>query len=181
MRPNHYVTIEILRGTGGLSSPQVAGILLWELHGVFHQLPGRYAIALTKPTFSGVRVFASSRDDLDVLHQTLQGKNVVKNYCRFGYPQIVPDNYDGAWKSYARYRIPSRKAERNEGGMLRLKRIEHADKNGLPYFILKSQSNGQSFGLYVNPQPGKPNVDDCRPDSYGLAVATRPFCVPDIP
>jgi len=182
MRPQNFVTIDINQGGGGLSRPIIAGALLRVLHGVFKENENKYAIAIPDHGFGWVRVFAGSREDLDLLHENIKGNQVVKDYCRFGYPQAVPEGFSGPWKRYSRFRIPSRNAERNENGTVRMRRIEKAENEQLPYFIVRSKSNGQGFSLHVKIETssGPQKLNECEPNSYGLSVTTRPFALPDL-
>lgn len=167
-----------------LPAPVIAGAMLKVLHGVFGQEPGRYALALPKHAsapFAALRVFAAGREDLDGLVQGVEGHPVIRDYARIGYPRKVPADWDGPWLEFRRYRIPSRKAGRKPGDMLRERRMAQAEERRLPYFILQSRSNGQQFGLYLEILPAGAPGGEARPDGYGLSVPTRPFALPDLP
>ncbi|HEY1092702.1 MAG TPA: type I-F CRISPR-associated endoribonuclease Cas6/Csy4, partial [Burkholderiaceae bacterium] len=99
---------------------------------------------------------------------------------RFTYPKAVPEGFTGPWVSYRRYRIPSRRAERKAEGNLRLRRIQTADAAELPYFSLRSQSNGQTWRLYVEARPAA-TAEQAEPDAYGLATQSRPLALPRLP
>lgn len=169
MKPQHYVDFQIalperepdtpspkyehVQGSGTtLPAPVIAGAMLKVLHGLFGQQPGRYALALPKhqsAPFAALRVFAENRDDLDELVQAVEGHPVIRDYSRIGYPRKIPKDHDGPWVEFRRYRIPSRKAGRKPGDILRERRMMQAEERRLPYFILNSLSTGQQFGLYV--------------------------------
>ncbi len=85
------------------------------------------------------------------------------------------------WCSYRRYRIPTRRSERRADGTVRQRCIQFADQEQLPFFQLRSQSNGAHFGLRVHILPGQADGPACEPDSYGLAVTSRPLALPDLP
>lgn len=176
MAPRHYVDFQI----GPRPSPSAATLALKVLHGVFGQYPGHYALALPDypRSFPRLRVFAASREILDQL--VAASEESLKEIGRFAYPKTVPEDFTGPWVSYRRYRIPSRKAERKPDGNLRLRRIQSADAAELPYFALRSQSNGQVWRLYVEAQPALAPVP-ATPDGYGLATASRPFALPWLP
>lgn len=177
MRPEHFVTIDIEQGGGGLSRPIISGAVMRILHGVFKQNPGKFAIAIPEHGFEWIRVFTDNRENLDLLHDNIKDSHVIKAYARFGYPQEVPKNFSGKWKRYARFRIPSRNSERKEGGTLRLRRIEQTEEMDMPFFIVQSKSNGGQFSLHIYISDAQPS-DNCEPDSYGLSVTTRPFGLP---
>lgn len=186
MRPAHYVTIDIPGNEkgGGLPRPVVAGAILRVLHGAFRRHPGKYALALPgkdKNLFNCIRVFSQTRGDLDLLVDAIVDNPAIRDYGHIGYPRAVPENFDGPWKRYSRFRIPTRKADRDPDHALRTRRIAQADENKQPFFILSSVSTGQRFGLYVQIGPATDHQGECMPDSYGLSVASRPFALPDLP
>ncbi len=188
MKPVVYVDLEVLAGDSGgesMPAPILAGAALDVLHGAFRQWPGRYALALpgVAPNQANapgriLRVFAGSRDDLDALVDAVGGHPVFRDYTRIGYPRPVPSAFSGPWAEYRRYRIPSQKSLRKPGDTLRERRIRSAREHGLPYFQTRSRSNGQSFMLYVQALDAATGDAECRPDSYGLSVSSRPFAVP---
>lgn len=182
MNPQHYVDIEI-RGSesgGGFPRPVLAGAILRALHGAFRKHPGKFALALPGSPFTALRVFAEGREDLDTLHEEVGTHPAVRDYGRFGYPQNVPSDYKGPWKRYARFRIPTRKADRSSDSRLRRARLEKAGEDNLPFFPMHSNTSGQSFSLHVEVQDTSGPLEECLPDSYGLSVASRPFALPDV-
>lgn len=176
--PCHYVDFQL----GPRPSPIGATLMLKILHGVFAQHPGQYAIGLPDypRNFPRLRVFSDEREHLDRLVATLDEHGDVGKIGRFMYPKAVPADYAGPWMSYRRFRIPSRKAERNPEGNVRLRRIQAADDAEFPYFALHSKSNGQAWRLYVEAIPSL-QPGSFAPDAYGLATASRPFALPLIP
>lgn len=188
MKPRHFFDIEIAGcEQGSVSTPVVCGIVVHILHGVFRNLPGQYAIAFPHPRFfSTVRVFASERTQLDVLVDAIRQHGKIRDYTRLGYPQSIPDDFQGRWVEHRRYRIPTRKSDRRPGAPLRVKRIAAAEENGLPYLMMRSKSTGSQFGLYIETlirQESSPNGQEaeCQPDSYGLSVRDRSFALPLLP
>lgn len=182
MEPRHYVDVQL----GPRPSPITAALALKSLHGVFSLHEGKYALALPDypRSFPRLRVFAASREALDQLVTAIETHpgytDGFAKVGRFSYPKAVPDDFAGPWVSYRRYRIPSRKAERKPEGNLRLRRIQTADAAELPYFGLRSQSNGQTWRLYVEAQPAA-TAGHAEPDAYGLAAQSRPFALPRLP
>ncbi len=188
MKPNIYVDVRVTGvrhdGVGPATPIRVCTALMKVLHGAFSQTPGTYAIALPgekAKIFSVVRIFAERREDLDALVERTEGHPLFVQHARFGYPKTVPEDFDGEYREYRRYRIPTRKSERHPEGTLRLRRILYADEAKLPYFILKSRSNRHIFGLRVECRNGERPVKGCKPNSYGLSGATYAFAVPHIP
>ncbi|HRY16406.1 MAG TPA: type I-F CRISPR-associated endoribonuclease Cas6/Csy4 [Candidatus Competibacteraceae bacterium] len=188
MKPAIYVDLEMLAGGSGgepMPAPVLAGAALNVLHGAFRQWPGRYALALpgVSPDQANapgrmLRVFAGSRDDLDALVAATGGHPVIRDYTRIGYPRPVPGAFSGPWIEYRRYRIPSRKSLRKPDDTLRERRMQAARERGLPFFQIRSRSNGQPFMLYVQALEVTAGGAGCQPDSYGLSVSSRPFAVP---
>lgn len=172
------------RAAATLPAPVLAGAALKVLHGAFRDAPGRYALALPRHArrpFAVLRVFAGERDHLHALAEAVEAHPVIRDYTRLGYPRPVPADFPGTWTEFRRYRIPARRSGRKPGDDLRERRMARATEARLPYFILQSRSNGQQFGLYVDIRAGAPQTGEAEPDSYGLAVATRPFALPDLP
>ncbi|CAK0764563.1 conserved hypothetical protein [Gammaproteobacteria bacterium] len=180
MKPLIYCDLEVRADTKneGFALP-IMERTLGVLHGVFRQSPDCYAIALPQAQ-SGerrhpgavIRVFAETREDLDRLVTTIQDFPVVRDYLMIGYPRSVPVGFNGPWREYRRYRITNRGSRLEK---CREFRLQEASK--LPYLRVVSRSTGHGFGLYVASVEGS-QVDDCKPDSYGLSVATRPFALP---
>lgn len=179
MHPRCYVDLTLERRT----SPLAAAAVLRVLHGAFRQQPGQYALALPDypRAFPRLRIFTESRDALDSLVTATQSHPALTEYARFGYPQRVSEDFSGPWMSFRRYRIPARRAERKPDGNLRLRRIQNADDARLPFFPLRSESNGHTWRLYVEAVPVEGDTEPASPDAYGLATATRPFGLPDLP
>lgn len=186
MQPKHYVDITVAGNDKGVGLPRpvVAGAILRVLHGAFRRNPGKFALALPvkeKSHFACLRVFSETRDDLDLLVATIENNPVIRDYGQIGYPHVVPEGYDGPWKQYSRFRIPTRKADRDPEDALRSRRIAYADENNLPFFIVTSDTTKQRFGMYIKVDHAQTHQSECMPDSYGLSVSTRRFAVPDLP
>lgn len=186
MTPQVYVDLHLLPlGEHGVAAanPRATGIVFGAVHRCFRQRAGCFAVAFpaSRGFLSVIRVFASSRDDLDALAESLLPLPVIRDYTSLGYPRSVPKDYAGPWLQYRRYRIPSRRSDRHAGAPCRARRIAEAEKNRLPYLLVHSSSTQQSFGLRFEILPGQPNDTECRPDSYGLARAQAAFSLPDLP
>lgn len=180
MKPLVYFDAEVRGGAKdeGLAMP-VMERLMAILHGVFRQQPGKFAIALPgartgrgRHPGNVIRVFAETRDDLDLLVTSIHDHHVIRDYVTLGDPRKVPPDFSGPWREYRRYRITNRGSRLDK---CREYRLQQASE--LPYFRSLSKSTGHGFGVYVAPMEGEP-ADDCQPDSYGLSVSTRPFALP---
>ena len=84
MRPQWYCDALplIVGGDTGASGPVLRNRMLGLLHGVFSQRPGAFAVAfpgreqlsvLPLPLTGALRVFASSREDMDWLAENVEG------------------------------------------------------------------------------------------------------------
>ncbi len=185
MKPNWYFDIEATGSVDqtGMGSAAMRNRLLSILHPFFSRSPGTYAIALPKDR-QKIRVFASTRDELDQLAAYLQPHPWIRDYARLNYPAAVPPNHSGKWYAYCRYRIPSDKSDRKTGeehGQLRQRRLKKTLDDRMEYLIQRSRSTGQSFSFFIQRLEGEAPTEACRPNSYGFSVSSRPFCLPDIP
>ena len=195
MRPQWYCDALplIVGGDTGASGPVLRNRILGLLHGVFSQRPGAFAVAfpgreqlavLPLPLTGALRVFASSREDMDWLAENVISQPWFRDYARLSYPRAVPDDFCGDWVRFVRYRVPSLSSDRHEGeeyGQLRKRRMEHARKAGMAYFILHSAGTEQRFSLVVNREQGEPQREECTPNGYGFCVTSKPFCLPELP
>lgn len=184
MQPNWFCDIEI-RPTS-LSRPMAASAVVRVMHGAFRQHVGRYAIAMPgqkQGPHSVLRVFASSRDELDTLIDNIREAKALTEHATIQYPRAVPENYSGPWSVYQRFRIPARRSERIPGRSVRLKRVQEANANELPFFQMKSESNGGRFRLYWEKllyKDAPPQDNESIPDSWGLSTTTKPVPLPDL-
>ena len=195
MRPQWYCDALplIVGGDTGASGPVLRNRMLGLLHGVFSQRPGAFAVAfpgreqlavLPLPLTGALRVFASSREDMDSLAENVISQPWFRDYVRLSYPRAVPADFCGEWVRFIRYRVPSLSSDRHEGeehGLLRRRRMETARKAQMTYFILRSAGTGQRFSLVVNREQGEPQREECTPNGYGFCVTSSPFSLPELP
>jgi CRISPR-associated endoribonuclease Cas6/Csy4 subtype I-F len=184
MRPLCFFEIHAksVPADSGLSTPVLRGKALSILHAFFMRHPHTYAVGLPDG-HSSLRIFASTRDELDALAAYLNPMPWMRDYMNLSYPQAVPAHFKGPWVTFKRYRIPTVRSDRNAVGdesKLRNRRLEHVRESGMNYFMLRSKSNEQAFCLTVETLPGRPNVGDCRPNSYGFSSKSELFSLPDI-
>ncbi|MBT2770714.1 type I-F CRISPR-associated endoribonuclease Cas6/Csy4 [Halomonas sp. ISL-60] len=184
MQPNWFCDIEV--GSTPLPRPMAASAIARVMHGAFRQHPGRYALAMPsqkRPPHSVLRVFASTRDELDTLIDAIRDAKALTEQAVIHYPRAVPEDYDGSWSIYQRFRIPARRSERIPGRSVRLKRVQEANANELSFFQMQSNSNGGRFRLYWEVKPhsdGMSENNEAHPDSWGLSTTTSPIPLPDI-
>lgn len=185
MKPNWYFNLEMPEtgSDGGLNPAHMRNRLLGILHAFFSQNPHTYAIFLPKER-NRLRVFASSRDDLDKLVAYLNPNRWIRDYVRLTYPVEINQAEIKKWSGFQRYRIPTEKSDRKTGeqkGQLRQRRMQKANEEKMEYFIVHSQSTGQSYSFFIEKYAGKPNQGECLPNSYGFSTSAHPFSLPDVP
>lgn len=190
MHSHYYLDLELLNVENEQPAPgrsvsagmyAVRNRLYGVLHGVFRQYPGRYALALplVKNNQPRLRVFAERADQLEQLSTALQGHPTVRDYARL-HPVVAVDQVD-KWVSYRRYRIPTVKSDRHAvDGQSTLRDRRLAAGRDLEHFQVGSQSTGQRFTLMIQ-QVDADQAGEGIPDGYGLARASQPFAVPDLP
>ena len=185
----HYVDLHVAQGAGVHATPIIA-----RAFGLVHAVHQRQAIALACafPTMrmghachpgNQLRLFGLARDAIDQVADELELHPFVREYVRMGRVRAVPEGFSGPWTEYRRYRIPGRSSRLTES---RGRRIEAG--NSLPFLHSHSKSSGQAFSIRVLALPhtqalpqSLDKTTGIAPDSYGLAVPTRPFAVPDLP
>ena len=96
MRPQWYCDALplIVGGDTGASGPVLRNRMLSLLHGIFTQRPGAFAVAfpgreqlavLPPPLTGALRVFASSREDMDWLAENVISQPWFRDYARLSY------------------------------------------------------------------------------------------------
>lgn len=176
MTPRCYVDIET---RASVNSLPVIGRVATVLHGILRGEPESLALAFPRLRKGEgrhpgnlVRVFAGSTETLDkVIHQLTENDS-LKGHLRYGAPKLVPEDFKGPWIEYRRQRIPNLGSRLEKCREFRLREAEQ-----LPFIRFVSKTNMQGFSLHINATPGE-RTQDCKPDSYGLSVATRPFALP---
>lgn len=181
MTPSWYCDIRIKPAP--LSRPLAAASVAKVLHGAFRQTPGRYALAMPNhqgATHAKLRVFATHKDELTQLIEAIHQAPALERQAEILYPKAIPKDFDGPWHLYRRYRIPSRKAERDPTRPVRLKRIRQAEERELSFFQMSSTSNGGRFRLFWEVVPCQPSdlPNAGPPDSWGLSTTERAVPLP---
>lgn len=183
--PKEYFDVEVRgassSGGGRIPALPVVTRLVSILHGIFREYPGRFALAFPRMQTGEhrhpghvVRLFASSRDDLDIVHKALEENDRIAKYVRTGYPKKVPDDFNGPWVEFRRYRIPGNGSRLLQCRSYRLKAGEN-----LPFLRLMSKGNRNVFSFHIERREGK-RPATCQPDSYGFSVPSRAFALPEL-
>lgn len=140
MRPQWYCDALplIVGGDTGASGPVLRNRMLSLLHGIFTQRPGAFAVAfpgreqlavLPLPLTGALRVFASSREDMDWLAENVISQPWFRDYARLSYPRAVPADFRGEWVRFVRYRVPSLSSDRHEGeGTWTVEKTTHGNR-----------------------------------------------------
>ena len=167
MKPQSYLDFEAIPQDG---EPGYAALAkaVHVLHGAFSKHPNKYAIAFPtaragegyRTTGSTVRVFASSCDELYELLKLIGGHFTIRDYMRMTVPRDVPENFNGKWRAWIRIRVQKKE------GINRDKTITRAKQS--PFFEIAS-SSGNRFSMRFTSLLGTRQVDECQPNSYGLA------------
>jgi CRISPR-associated endoribonuclease Cas6/Csy4 subtype I-F len=152
------------------------------LHGCFRRHPGELAIALpcydhTEQPLNTLRVFSETTDKLEWLVDHVSKHPKIRDYTRIINIKHVPEDWDGEWVEFRRFRVPTRKA-----GVERLRAKRQAMAKDLPYFNLHSQSSGCVFNLFIEKIkiPKDQLTSGGTPDSYGLSRLSNRVILPEI-
>jgi len=162
--------------------PRDNSYIFQTLHGMFSVLEYQYGIAYETST---LQVFSS---DEYAIYQLTKLIGANPSICDIMYVSSINNvdltNYTSKWRSYSRYKIPTRKADRHIGDPLRRARMQYADSVNMLYFNIKSQSNKTSFRYYVNitEYDTNPNMPfDLVSNGYGVSTATKFYMLPICP
>jgi CRISPR-associated endoribonuclease Cas6/Csy4 subtype I-F len=187
MIPKHWIDIQIVKASeeiDGIPAAVLMAKVVWVCHGVFSSNKGIYAIGFPemqeKSPLLGrrVRVFAEHLEQLQTFLKAASSHYSVRDYTRQSEARSIPSDFKGQYLEYRRYRISNKRSDRNGVG-LREKRIKAAEQMQLPFLQLKSGSNHHRFSLFVQAIQHREGVlQNSEPDSYGLSVSSRPFCLP---
>jgi len=195
MNPTFYSDIRIKSGAtigeGGISTLPVATRLFSALHGIFYRYPGKFALAFPlmkekEHRHPGhiFRVFFASEEDWSIVFGELdKNEQIGSRIFMSKNPVRVPENFDGPWIEYRRFRVPGRKSTRIRGNaspdikspVVREKRLELAEN--LPFFVTKSRSTGQVFSLHIMKILSS-RKDPGSPDGFGLSTHANSFSLP---
>ncbi|HQT42538.1 MAG TPA: type I-F CRISPR-associated endoribonuclease Cas6/Csy4 [Halothiobacillus sp.] len=200
MKPDHYADIEL----SGKSIPAIAAKVVQRLHPFMSEHKDTYALAFPgirvgmesgeQPRIGGcVRLFANSREAIEQALDHLEigivsGSDFVTEkqlspLIHIGRVRKVPDDYDGTWVTYHRFRIPSRrgKSEQHQEKRLKLRSRRLQESRVLPYLILQSASTRQTFSLIIQSQEHKVGTGITGIlDGYGFSSKEAPVYLPSL-
>jgi CRISPR-associated endoribonuclease Cas6/Csy4 subtype I-F len=178
MIPKHYFEVSLLPHEDySLSSALNQTNQL--LHGLIKGSGGRIALAF--PDLKGgdigqrIRLFSDSADTLSDILSVMNKHFYFRDYCRVTEVKTVPESYNGTFVSYARFRIPTLKSDRNNSGLHARRKHE---AQGLPFFHLASSSTNQSFMLRFSVEYADAYAGEFLPNSYGLGSSMAKVFVP---
>lgn len=168
MKPQSYLDFEAVPQDGESNYSALAKAV-HVLHGAFAGHTGKYAISFPsakigegyRTTGCAVRVFASSCEDLYDLLKRVGGHTTIRDYMRVTIPRDVPENFTGKWRAWVRVRV------QKKAGINRDKTLSRAKES--PFFEIAS-SSGCRFAMRFTSVPGSRQINDCTPNSYGLAT-----------
>jgi CRISPR-associated endoribonuclease Cas6/Csy4 subtype I-F len=187
MQPDYYADLT-LRSAAGVTVPVIASAVMQILHSVFTENPNRYALAFPAmkmgdaPTPGHIlRLFSESRDEIETASDRIEQNTRLSPFVITGRIRRTPEQYEGEWVEYQRYRVPARrgKSEEHQEKRLRLraKRLEEA--RNLPYFLLSSASTQQSFSIMIQQHIYPSRIEPTgSTDSYGLSRKEAPLLLP---
>lgn len=164
MKPNYYIDFTVDGDEDTASHallPQVYRIL----HGAFGKSGNNFAVSFpsskngkSRTVGNIIRIFSSEENDLKWLLINIKDHFIIRDYTKIGDINKSPVN--SKWATWARVRV-----QKNDG-VNRNATIERAINN--PFFEIVSQS-GHGFALRFSKLIGSPQLNDCQPNSYGLA------------
>lgn len=203
MDAQYYLDIRIIdsHDDADLKLPVLRNQVYSILHGVFREIPNTFALALVPSkrlqkkmqdfkvrrghypyyNFDILRVFSTSKDDLNELLVQIKGLWKIRDYTVLFDIKPVPTAKIKSWSTYQRFRIPTLKSDppkntKDWEKSFYFTRLERAKK--LPYFIVNSQSTRQRFTVNVEILAAN-HAGVGVPDSYGLARKNNSFALPN--
>jgi len=177
MKTTHYLQLTAI----GQGQMHVINRLANLLHGIKSANTLTFALAFpqmktgNRPHTGNVIQVFSDESTLGVIFKELKDKPFIIDYVHLGRIKTVPDSIE-SYTEYALFRVPNRKTRTID---TRLRRITAAES--LPYLRVTSKSNGQAFSVRIKSTRHEKPSNLIKPNSYGLAVTSRPFALPDIP
>ena len=176
MNPTHFTNISAV----GESPAEIISRLMSALHGIAAKHKLKYAVAFPdietgRNARAGniVQVFSDQKTLNTITTEVEKNKNLKVN-LHIRSAEEVPDQVD-SWTQYRLFRIPNRNTRTQTTRENRIKKGQ-----GLPYIQLASRTNGHSFSMRIQPVKTDTASDNCEPNSYGLAVTSRLFSLPNV-
>ena len=177
MDASHYLQLTAI----GQCPMDVINRVFTVLHGVRQSHSLVFALAFpqmktgNRPHPGNVVQVFSDNVTLDAVVAELRLNNFIIDYVHVSRVKPVPDDVN-TYSQYALFRVPNRNVRTQQNRINRL-----TDAEQLPYVKVASKSNGQIFSLRIKRTSQDNPSASIEPNSYGLAVSTRPFALPDIP
>lgn len=176
----HYIDIRVVTPEG-MSMPELCNDVVSRLHDIFADAP-KYSFALAFPEhrnkFLGevIRVFGQDRALMNTLLIQLQHHFFFRDYTDVSSINTVPDDFNGPYVSYERFRVPGFKS--NEGKPHRREtRLLQAKQ--LPHLKVTSNSNKKTYliPLLITEVDGDV-ANTFTPNGYGLGSTTNKVALP---
>lgn len=176
----HYIDLKLVP-TEEMATGTLLNQSIQRLHSCLADYKGHYAVAFpqAKKGYLGsiIRLFTLSRENILASEHALSRHFFFRDYCIRGPARPVPQGFSGSWVSYSRFRIPSKKSDRNNSG-LHERRLQQAQ--ALPFLYLSSQSTGSRFMLRIKIERREKPVGEFSPNAYGLGSTQNPVFLPDM-
>lgn len=178
MIPKHYIEVSLLPHEE-FSISVALNQTMQELHSLIRDYRGHVAFAF--PELKGVnigrciRLFSESVDTLMIILAKLKKHFYFRDYCLVTEIKTVPENYDGTFVSYTRFRIPTEKSDRNKSGLHDRRKNE---AQNMPFFHLTSSSTKQAFMLRFMVDHSKSYSGEFIPNGYGLGSSMAKVLLP---
>jgi len=151
------------------------------LHGLEPVQAKQVAIAfpLTKKTSLGniIRLFAIEKNGLQQMKDQVEVLPLFRDYTRIGRMQSIALADVEAWQAFSRFRIPTKKSDRNNS-LLHDRRKQEAMH--LPYIYVESSSTDSTFMLRIKVTESTAAPNSFLVNSYGLGSCAHPCWLPKV-
>lgn len=174
----HYLDIRVVTPEG-MSMHELRNDVVSRLHDIFADAP-KHSFALAFPEYQGkllgeaIRVFGRDRALMDKLSIQLQHHFFFRDYTNVSSINTVPDDFNGPYVSYERFRVPNRNS--NKGNPHRREKQLLQSKQ-LPHLTVTSNSNKKTFliPILITEVNGDTTFT---PNGYGLGSRTNKIALP---
>ena len=176
----HYVDIS-LHPDEDMSKGSKLNKAMQVLHSFIKEGGG---IALAFPDQRGgyigdvIRLFFNDEMRAKGVHSRIVQHFFFRDYARVSDITFIDNDSCNSYVSYTRYRIPSKKSDRNNSGLWQ-RRFDQAQ--ALPFFYITSASSKQAFMLRIKATKLDAGGEGFSPNGYGLGSTNNPVILPDIP
>lgn len=161
---------------------EVRNTVYSRLHDIFADAP-KHSFAVAFPElrdkFLGehIRIFAKNEAIISQLHQQLCSHFFFRDYTKLTEIQQVPEDFDGPFVSYQRFRVPNKNASANHAER-RQRRLRQAKQ--LPFLKVRSNSTKKEFLLPILAKSiGVADVQqNFKPNGYGIGSSENIVSLP---